>query len=68
LLAAVPSGAPAKTRRAPKPASKPAAKPKPPPPKPKRDPNAARRKRLHEQLEKAQARVRELEERLEALK
>ena len=68
LLAAVPSGAPPKTRRAPKPSSKSAAKPKPPPPKPRRDPNAARRKRLLEQLEKAQARVRELEERLEALK
>ena len=37
------------------------------PPKPKRDPNAARRARLEEQLEKARARVRELEARLEEL-
>jgi hypothetical protein len=62
LLSAVPSGARPTKRRA----AKPAAKPKPPP-KPKRDPNAAKRKRLEEQLAKAQARVRELEERLESL-
>lgn len=71
LLSAVPSGGRPKSRRAVKPAPKPKAKPKAPPkppPKPKRDPNAARRKRLEEQLEQAQARVRELEERLEALK
>jgi hypothetical protein len=37
------------------------------PPKPKRDPNAARRARVQEQLEKARARVRELEARLEEL-
>jgi hypothetical protein len=42
------------------------AKPKPPP-KPKRDPNAARRKRLQEQLEKARARVAELESQLSEL-
>lgn len=69
LLSAVPSGSRPKPRRAPKPAPKPKAKPRPKPlPKPKRDPNAARRKRLQEQLEQAQARVRELEERLDALK
>jgi hypothetical protein len=62
LLAAVPSGARPKQRRA----AKPAPKPKPPP-EPKRDPNAAKRKQLEEQLAKAQARVRELEERLEGL-
>jgi hypothetical protein len=67
LLAAVPSGS--RPRRAAKPSLK--AKPSPkakPPPKPKPDPNAAKRKRLEEQLAKAQARVRELEERLEGLK
>jgi hypothetical protein len=63
LLSAVPSGARPKSRRA----AKPAARPKPPP-KPKPDPNAAKRRRLEEQLAKAQARVRELEERLESLK
>ena len=66
LLSAVPSGTRPKGRRGAKPA-KPAPKPKPPP-KPKSDPNAAKRKRLEEQLAKAQARVRELEERLEGLK
>ena len=63
LLAAVPAGGRPKSRRAAKP-------PKPKPKakaKPKRDPNAAKRKRLEEQLAKAQARVRELEERLESL-
>jgi hypothetical protein len=66
LLAAVPSGTRPQRRAAAKPAPKPRAEPKAPP-KPKRDPNAARRKRLEEQLEHAQARVRELEERLERL-
>ena len=69
LLAAVPSGARSRPRRAAKPAPKAKPSPKPkPPPKPKPDPNAAKRKRLEEQLTKAQARVRELEERLERLK
>jgi hypothetical protein len=36
--------------------------------KPKRDPNAAKRARLQEQLDKARARVRELEARLDSLK
>jgi hypothetical protein len=67
LLSAVPSGARPTKRRAAKPAPKPKPPPKPPP-KPKPDPNAAKRKRLEEQLAKAQARVRELEERLEGLK
>jgi hypothetical protein len=69
LLAAVPTGARSRPRRAAKPAPK--AKPSPkakPAPKPKPDPNAAKRKRLEEQLAKAQARVRELEERLDGLK
>jgi hypothetical protein len=69
LLSAVPSGTRPKGRRAAEPASTPKAAPKPkPPPKPKPDPNAPKRKRLEEQLAKAQARVRELEERLEGLK
>ena len=63
LLAAVPSGAGSRPRRAAKQAPK--AKP---PPKPRPDPNASKRKRLEEQLARAQARVRELEERLEGLK
>jgi hypothetical protein len=69
LLAAVPSGARSRPRRAAKsaPKAKPSPKPKPAP-KPRPDPNAAKRKRLEEQLATAQARVRELEERLEALK
>jgi hypothetical protein len=47
---------------------KPAQRSKPePPPKPKPDPNAAKRARVQEQLERAQARVRELEARLEEL-
>ena len=37
------------------------------PPKPKRDPNVAKRARLQEQLDKARARVRELQARLEEL-
>ncbi len=73
LLAAVPSGAGSRPRRAAKsaPKAKPSPKPKPkpkPPPKPRPDPNASKRKRLEEQLARAQARVRELEERLEGLK
>ena len=69
LLAAVPSGAGSRPRRAAKqaPKAKPSPKPKPPP-KPRPDPNASKRKRLEEQLARAQARVRELEERLEGLK
>jgi hypothetical protein len=60
LLTAVPSS-PRKTR-------KPPAKPKPePPPKPKPDPNLKRRAKVEEQLDKARAKVRELEERLEGL-
>jgi hypothetical protein len=65
LLAVVPPG-----RARPKPSAKPkpARKPKPaPPPKPKPDPNAAKRKRVQEQLERARDRVRELEARLEEL-
>jgi hypothetical protein len=63
LLTAVPS----RPRKA-----KPPAKPKPPPkskppPKPKPDPNVKRRARLEEQLDKARARVRELEARLDEL-
>ena len=75
LLAAVPSGAGSRPRRAAKsaPKAKPSPKPKPkpkpkPPPKPRPDPNASKRKQLEEQLAEAQARVRELEERLEGLK
>lgn len=72
LLSAVPSGARATTRRAPRPARQERARPTPkakpePPPKPRRDPNAAKRRRLEQQLERARAKVRELEERLEAL-
>jgi hypothetical protein len=62
LLSAVPPGG-FRTRRERAPQR---AKPKPPP-KPKRDPNAARRKRLQEQLEKARARVEELEAQLQEL-
>ena len=59
LLSAVPPGGVRPRReRTPKPK---------PPPKPKRDPNAARRKRLEEQLEKARARVAELESQLQEL-
>jgi hypothetical protein len=57
-----------KPKAKPKPAPKPKPKPKPkPPPKPKPDPNVARRKKLQEQLDKARARVRELEARLDEL-
>ena len=60
---------PARTSRArPRPKAKPKTEPKPkPPPKPKPDPNVARRKKLEEQLDKARARVRELESRLDEL-
>jgi hypothetical protein len=63
LLSAVPSR-PRTTRPAPKP--KPQPKPKPPP-KRKPDPNVKRRAKVQEQLDKARAKVRELEERLEQL-
>jgi hypothetical protein len=69
LLSVVPPGG-ARPRARPKPAAKPkpARKPKPePPPKPKPDPNAAKRARVEEQLERARAKVRELEARLEEL-
>ena len=59
LLSAVPSS-PGRKR--------PAAKPKPKPPsKPKPDPNVKRRAKVQEQLDKARAKVRELEERLDQL-
>ncbi len=61
LLSAVPSR-PRRTAPAPKP--KPKTKPKA---KPKPDPNVARRRKVREQLEKAQARVGELEARLREL-
>ena len=63
------SAVPARTSRArPRPKAKPKTEPKPkPPPKPKPDPNVARRKKLEEQLDKARARVRELESRLDEL-
>jgi hypothetical protein len=65
LLSAVPSR-PRRTRPAAKP--KPPPKPKPkPPPKPRPDPNVKRRAKVQEQLDKARAKVRELEERLEQL-
>jgi hypothetical protein len=68
LLSAVPSrpqtGRPAAPK--PKPKPKPAAKSKPPP-KPKPDPNIKRRAKVQEQLDRARAKVRELEERLEQL-
>lgn len=59
LLSAVPS-TPRRTRPPPK------SKPKPPP-KPKPDPNVKRRAKVQEQLDKARAKVRELEARLEGL-
>jgi hypothetical protein len=73
VLAAVPpSGFRAKPRRRPEPKAGPRAKSKAAPkagpaPKPKRDPNLARRKRVQEQLDKARARVRELESQLKEL-
>jgi hypothetical protein len=64
LLSAVPSR-PRTTRPA---APKPKPKPKPkPPPKPKADPNLKQRAKVQEQLDRARAKVRELEERLEQL-
>ena len=69
LLSAVPSR-PRRTRPAPKPKPKPPPrrKPKPkPPPKPRPDPNVKRRAKGQEQLDKARAKVRELEERLAQL-
>jgi hypothetical protein len=63
LLSAVPPGGfSARRGRTPQRKAKPATAPKP-----KRDPNAARRKRLQEQLEKARARVAELESQLQEL-
>jgi hypothetical protein len=71
LLSVVPSAPRRRPRKAArKPKAKPAPKrtpPPPKPPKPKRDPNAARRVRLQRELEQARDRVRELEERLQAL-
>jgi hypothetical protein len=61
LLSVVPPGG-ARTRARPKPQAK--AKP---PPKPKPDPNVAKRARVEKQLEKARARVSELEARLREL-
>jgi hypothetical protein len=67
VLSAVPARA-LRARPRPKPKAKPKPAPKPkPPPKPKPDPNVARRKKLQEQLDKARARVRELESRLDEL-
>jgi hypothetical protein len=61
LLSVVPaSGVRARPRPKPKPKPKSKEKPKP-------DPNVARRKKVQEQLDKARARVRELEARLEEL-
>lgn len=65
LLSVVPPG-----RTRPKARPKPQAKPKPaprPPPKPKPDPNVAKRAKVQEQLERARARVDELETRLREL-
>jgi hypothetical protein len=72
VLVPVPSGQAPARRAAPKPKAAPKArakarlKPKPPR-KPKPDPNAAKRRRLREQLEKARVRVAELEARLDEL-
>jgi hypothetical protein len=67
LLSVVAPGS-TRPKARPKPAAKPKAAPKPkPPPKPKPDPNAAKRARVQEQLERARARVRELEARLQEL-
>jgi hypothetical protein len=67
VLSAVPAGG-FRRRARPKAKAEPKARRTPKaPPKPKRDPNAARRARVQEQLEKARARVRELEARLEEL-
>jgi hypothetical protein len=68
LLAAVPSPPKRAPRKQAAKQPKPKAKPKPKPtPKPKADPHAARRRRLSDQLEKARAKVRELEEQLARL-
>jgi hypothetical protein len=64
MLVALPGGKAPARRAAPK--AKPAPKPKAPP-KPKPDPNAAKRRRLREQLERARAKVADLEERLDEL-
>jgi hypothetical protein len=72
MLVAVPGGkaparrAPAKPKARQKARPKAPAKPKPPP-KPKPDPNAAKRRRVQAQLDKARARVIELEARLDEL-
>jgi hypothetical protein len=67
LLSAVPSR-PRRTRPAAKPKPKPPPKSKPKPqPKPRPDPNVKRRAKVREQLNKARAKVRELEERLAQL-
>ena len=69
LLSAVPSR-PRRTRPTPKPKPKPPPRRKPepkPPPKPRPDPNVKRRAKVQEQLDKARAKVRELEERLAQL-
>jgi hypothetical protein len=67
LLSAVPSR-PRRTRPAAKPKPKPPPKLKPKPkPKPRPDPNVKRRAKVQEQLDKARAKVRELEERLAQL-
>ena len=65
LLAAVPEG----TRRtaAQKRPAKEKPQPKPKAAKPKRDPNAAKRAKVEKELERARAKARELEERLERL-
>lgn len=69
LLSVVPPGrSRTRPKARPKRQAKPktTSKPKPePPPKPKPDPNVAKRARLQEQLDRARARVRELEARLE---
>jgi signal transduction histidine kinase len=72
MLVAIPGGKAPAGRRPPerkattKATRKPPAKPKPAP-KPKPDPNAAKRRRLRDQLEKARARVAELEAQLDEL-
>ncbi|HEX2292382.1 MAG TPA: hypothetical protein VHH55_03660 [Gaiellaceae bacterium] len=68
LLSAVPSTPRQRRRPEARPQPRRAAAPKPkPPPKPRPDPNAAKRRRLEQQLDAARAKVRELEARLEAL-
>jgi hypothetical protein len=72
MLVAIPGGRKAapkpkpRQEQAPKRSTKPPPKAKPPP-KPKPDPNAAKRRRLQEQLEKARARVAALEAQLDEL-